>query len=95
MSVFKRCSVVMLALVALQGAALAAPFTDVLDVPAMPSALASSSALRDVTLAGQRLHIQAQKTATDLEQEATHALTPAELQTLTTLLRKVYRRQGA
>ncbi|MFF7859642.1 WD40/YVTN/BNR-like repeat-containing protein [Pseudomonas monteilii] len=55
MSVFKRCSVVMLALAALQGTAQAAPFTDVLDVPAMPSALASSSALRDVTLAGSRL----------------------------------------
>ncbi|ADR60287.1 glycosyl hydrolase [Pseudomonas putida JB] len=55
MSVFNRCSVVMLALAALHGAAQAAPFTDVLDVPAMPSALASSSALRDVTLAGQRL----------------------------------------
>ncbi|PRN02512.1 glycosyl hydrolase [Pseudomonas sp. LLC-1] len=55
MSVFKRCSVVMLALAALQGTAQAAPFTDVLDVPAMPSALASSSALRDVTLAGPRL----------------------------------------
>lgn len=48
-----------------------------------------------LTLAGQRLHIQAQKTATDLEQEAAHALTPAELQTLGTLLRKVYRRPGA
>lgn len=55
MSVFKRYSVVMLALAALQGTAQAAPFTDVLDVPAMPSALASSSALRDVTLAGPRL----------------------------------------
>ena len=55
MSVFKRCSVVVLALAALQGAAQAAPFTDVLDLPAMPSALIASSALRDVTLAGQRL----------------------------------------
>ncbi|MCJ7852823.1 WD40/YVTN/BNR-like repeat-containing protein [Pseudomonas monteilii] len=55
MSVFKRCSVVMLALAALQGTAHAVPFTDVLEVPAMPSALASSSALRDVTLAGPRL----------------------------------------
>ncbi|MBA1315159.1 YCF48-related protein [Pseudomonas monteilii] len=55
MSVFKRCSVVMLALAALQGTAQAVPFTDVLEVPAMPSALASSSALRDVTLAGPRL----------------------------------------
>lgn len=45
-----------------------------------------------LTLAGQRLHIQAQKTATELEQEATHSLTAAELQTLTGLLRKVYRR---
>lgn len=45
-----------------------------------------------LTLAGQRLHIQAQKTATDLEQEATHALSAAELQTLSDLLRKVYRR---
>ncbi len=55
MSVFKRCSVVMLALAALQGTAQTVPFTDVLEVPAMPSALASSSALRDVTLAGPRL----------------------------------------
>ncbi|WP_025754177.1 MULTISPECIES: YCF48-related protein [unclassified Pseudomonas] len=55
MSVFKRCSAVMLALAALQGTAHAVPFTDVLEVPAMPSALASSSALRDVTLAGPRL----------------------------------------
>ena len=46
-------------------------------------------------LAGQQLHVQAQKTATDLEQEATHALTPAELQTLTALLRKVYRGPAA
>ena len=45
-----------------------------------------------LTLAGQRLHIQAQKTATDLEQEATQALSAAELQTLSDLLRKVYRR---
>ena len=43
---------------------------------------------------GQRLHTQAQKTATELEQEATHSLTPAELQTLSGLLRKVYRRAG-
>ncbi|MFJ4384730.1 WD40/YVTN/BNR-like repeat-containing protein [Pseudomonas sp. NPDC089408] len=55
MSVFKRYGRVMLALAALQGAAQAAPFTDVLEMPAMPSALASSSALRDVALAGQRL----------------------------------------
>jgi DNA-binding MarR family transcriptional regulator len=48
-----------------------------------------------LTLAGQRLHTQAQTTATELEQEATHALTPTELQTLSTLLRKVYRRTGA
>ncbi|MDZ4100100.1 MAG: MarR family transcriptional regulator [Hydrogenophaga sp.] len=45
-----------------------------------------------LTQAGQHLHTQAQQTATDLEQEATHALTPAELQTLSGLLRKVYRR---
>lgn len=55
MSVFKRCSVAMLVWAALQGAAQAAPFTDVLDLPAMPSALAASSALRDVTRAGERL----------------------------------------
>ena len=55
MSVFKRCSALMLAMAALHGAAMAAPFADVLDVPAMPSALVASSALRDVTLAGQRL----------------------------------------
>jgi DNA-binding MarR family transcriptional regulator len=48
-----------------------------------------------LTLAGQRLHIQAQKTATELEKEATHSLTLAELQTLTGLLRKVYRGPGA
>jgi DNA-binding MarR family transcriptional regulator len=41
---------------------------------------------------GQRLHTQAQTTATDLEQEATQALSAAELQTLRDLLRKVYRR---
>lgn len=45
-----------------------------------------------LTLAGQRLHTQAQTTATHLEQEATHALSAAELQTLSALLRKVYRR---
>ena len=55
MSVFKRCSVAMLVWVALQGAAQAAPFTDVLDLPAAPSALAATSALRDVTRAGERL----------------------------------------
>lgn len=55
MSVFKRCSVAMLFWAALQGAAQAAPFTDVLDLPAMPSALATTSALRDVTRAGERL----------------------------------------
>ncbi|MBT9462921.1 MarR family transcriptional regulator [Hydrogenophaga sp.] len=45
-----------------------------------------------LTPAGQRLHAQAKTTATNLEQEATHALSAAELQTLTALLRKVYRR---
>lgn len=55
MSVFKRCSVAMLLWGALQGAPQAAPFTDVLDLPAMPSALAAGSALRDVTRAGGRL----------------------------------------
>ncbi|WP_313201162.1 YCF48-related protein [Pseudomonas sp.] len=55
MSVFKRCSVAMLVWVALQGAAQAAPFTDVLDLPAVPSTLAATSALRDVTRAGERL----------------------------------------
>ena len=55
MSVFKRCGVAMLVWGALQGAAQAAPFTDVLDLPATPSALASASALRDVTRAGERL----------------------------------------
>lgn len=48
-----------------------------------------------LTQAGERLHTQAQKTATELEQQATHSLTPAELQTLTRLLRKVYRGPGA
>lgn len=48
-----------------------------------------------LTPAGQRLHAQAQKTATQLEQEATHTLTRGELQTLTTLLRKVYRGPAA
>lgn len=48
-----------------------------------------------LTPAGLRLHIQAQKTATDLEQEATQALTPAEIQTLSGLLRKVYRPPSA
>ncbi|MFJ4067824.1 WD40/YVTN/BNR-like repeat-containing protein [Pseudomonas sp. NPDC089996] len=55
MSVFKRCSVAMLLWAALHGAAQAGPFTDVLDLPAMPSALAATSALRDVTRAGERL----------------------------------------
>ena len=55
MSVFKRCSAVVLVLAALHGAAQAAPFTDVLDLPAMPSALAATSALRDVAMAGERL----------------------------------------
>lgn len=45
-----------------------------------------------LTPAGQRLHTQAQTTATELEKEATQALSAAELQTLSHLLRKVYRR---
>lgn len=47
-----------------------------------------------LTLAGERLHVQAQKTATGLEQQATQSLTPADLQTLNALLRKVYRGPG-
>lgn len=44
-----------------------------------------------LTAAGVRLHREAQATATELEAEATAALTPAEVQTLIDLLRKVYR----
>lgn len=55
MNVFKRCSVMLLAWAALQGAAQAEAYVDVLDLPALPSALAASSALRDVTRAGARL----------------------------------------
>jgi DNA-binding MarR family transcriptional regulator len=45
-----------------------------------------------VSAAGQRLQHEAQTTATQLEQDVSHALTHEELQTLNTLLRKVYRR---
>ncbi|KJK07425.1 MULTISPECIES: YCF48-related protein [Pseudomonas] len=51
----KRCTALMLTWAALQGAAQAAPYMDVLDMPAMPSALATVSPLRDVTSAGARL----------------------------------------
>lgn len=51
----KRCTALMLTWAALQGTAQAAPYTDVLDLPAMPSALASASPLRDVTSAGARM----------------------------------------
>ncbi|UVL58853.1 YCF48-related protein [Pseudomonas sp. B21-012] len=55
MAFFKRCSVMLLAWAALQGAARAEPYVDVLDLPAQPSALAATSALRDVSVAGTRL----------------------------------------
>ncbi|RWU17274.1 glycosyl hydrolase [Pseudomonas alkylphenolica] len=51
----KRCTALMLTWAALQGTAQAAPYTDVLDLPASPSALASASPLRDVTSAGARM----------------------------------------
>jgi len=51
----KRCTTLMLTWAALQGTAQAAPYTDVLDLPAMRSALATVSPLRDVTSAGSRL----------------------------------------
>ena len=51
----KRCTALMLTWTALQGAAQAAPYMDVLDLPAMPSALATASPLRDVTNVGARL----------------------------------------
>ncbi|MNN03359.1 Ycf48-like protein precursor [compost metagenome] len=55
MDMFKRCSVLLLAWAALQGAVQAEPYVDVLDLPALPSALAASSALRDVARAGARM----------------------------------------
>lgn len=55
MYLFKRCSLLALTWVALQGTAQAAPYVDVLDLPAMASSLAATSALRDVTRAGARL----------------------------------------
>ncbi|MEG0858421.1 MAG: YCF48-related protein [Pseudomonas sp.] len=51
----KRCTALMLTWTALQGTAQAAPYMDVLDLPAMPSALAAASSLRDVTNVGARL----------------------------------------
>lgn len=44
-----------------------------------------------LTPSGERLHREAQATASALEAEATAALTPQEVQTLIGLLRKVYR----
>jgi len=41
---------------------------------------------------GKRLQKQAQITATRLEHDVSHTLTPSELETLNTLLRKVYQR---
>ncbi|TDF83903.1 YCF48-related protein [Pseudomonas sp. H9] len=55
MYVVKRYTALLLTWIALQGVAQAAPYMDVLDVPATPSALAKVSALRDVTRAGSRL----------------------------------------
>lgn len=52
---FKRWPAVMLALLAFHTTAQATPYVDVLDLPAMPSALATVSALRDVATAGSRL----------------------------------------
>ncbi|PSS57891.1 YCF48-related protein [Pseudomonas sp. BBP2017] len=51
----KRCTALLLTWAALQGAAQAAPYMDVLDLPAMPSALATVSPLRDVTSVGAHL----------------------------------------
>lgn len=51
----KRCIALMLTWAALHGSAQAAPYMDVLDLPATPSALATVSPLRDVTQAGTRL----------------------------------------
>ncbi|MGH8464973.1 MAG: WD40/YVTN/BNR-like repeat-containing protein [Pseudomonas sp.] len=51
----KRCTALMLTWAALQGTAQAAPYTDVLDLPATPSALTTVSPLRDVTSAGARM----------------------------------------
>jgi DNA-binding MarR family transcriptional regulator len=44
-----------------------------------------------LTAAGRRLHDEAQATATALEHSVTDRISPEELQTLITLLRKVYR----
>jgi DNA-binding MarR family transcriptional regulator len=48
-----------------------------------------------LTPSGERLHREAQATASALEAEATTALTADEVQTLIALLRKVYRRSPA
>ncbi|BBR54671.1 MULTISPECIES: WD40/YVTN/BNR-like repeat-containing protein [Pseudomonas] len=55
MSVFKSSAQVLMLCAALHGLAQAAPYVDVLDLPAMPSALAPVSSLRDVGRAGERL----------------------------------------
>ncbi|MDD2058680.1 YCF48-related protein [Pseudomonas sp. GD03860] len=55
MNCFKRWTALMVALLALQGTAQASAYVDVLDLPAMPSALAPNSALRDIARAGARL----------------------------------------
>ncbi|MFK8329812.1 WD40/YVTN/BNR-like repeat-containing protein [Pseudomonas sp. BJa5] len=52
---FKRWSLLVLTWSVLQGTAQADVYVDVLDLPAMPSALAAASPLRDVTAAGSRL----------------------------------------
>lgn len=44
-----------------------------------------------LTPSGKKLQREAQATASNLEQGATHSLTPAELKTLIHLLKKVYR----
>jgi len=43
-----------------------------------------------LTTVGQRLHAQAETTASELESDVARRLSPAELQTLIRLLRKVY-----
>lgn len=48
-----------------------------------------------LSAAGQRMYREAQATATALERDVAGGLSPAELQTLIGLLRKVYRRPAA
>jgi DNA-binding MarR family transcriptional regulator len=48
-----------------------------------------------LSAAGQRMYREAQATATALEHDVADGLSPAELQTLIGLLRKVYRRPAA